>query len=515
MTGLSPSARLGAAVLAGAILALAMAPFHYWPVLLICVPLFLRLQEKVSARMAFALGWAFGFGYFVASLYWIGIAFLVDADQYEWLLPVAVTGLPAYLALFWGAASLGLHYLRERGMGRVLAFAVLFTIAEYLRGHLLTGFPWNAPGYAAFGLEPMAQMASLFGLWGVTFCVLWLAAAPLLLLQRRWLAGCAALMMGLAIWGWGHYRLANEPSADVPGLHVRIVQPNVPQSDKWRTGNAGRMFTDLLSLTDRRTPEAPDGAADMNLFIWPESAVPFLLDEQLGAREAIGRLLPDAGVLLAGSLRREIVGDPGGPDDRIFNSVLALNGTGEVVGRYDKAHLVPWGEYLPLESWLAPLGLRRLVTLPGSFVAGPGPRSLALPGLPTASPLLCYEAIFPAAVVEPDNRPAFLANLTNDGWFGQSTGPHQHFDQARMRAIEEGLPLLRAANTGISGVVDPLGRVRAQTRLGEQAVVDSTLPAPGRPTLYAAWGNYPLGLFVCAWVIFCIFRRKQSAKIEF
>ncbi|MDP4823059.1 MAG: apolipoprotein N-acyltransferase, partial [Aestuariivirgaceae bacterium] len=418
-----------------------------------------------------------------------------------------------YLALYWGLAAWAAGWLKRPGFAGVLVFAACLTLGEYARANLFSGFPWNAPGHAALASPGLAQAASVTGLWGLTFGVLVAAATPWLIFNRQFRAALACGAALVLIWGAGEWRLASHAETNRPDIRLRIVQPNIPQSEKWRFDNAGEIFTSLLALSDLKTGEAPMGASDFTHIIWPESAVPFLMDEQEGALSAIARLLPDNAHLLMGGLRREMAGGPGIDDDRIFNSLLAISGTGEVAARADKFHLVPWGEYLPLESWLAPLGLRRLVTLPGSFVAGPGPQNVKIPGTPAFSPLICYEVIFPGAVAPRADRPQFLLNVTNDGWFGTSTGPYQHFDQARLRAIEEGLPLVRAANTGISGVVDALGRVRHQSRLNETATVDSPLPQDLEPTIYVKLGDIPVITLVLLIVFVCGCFRKNNPKV--
>ena len=282
----------------------------------------------------------------------------------------------------------------------------------------------------------------------------------------------------------GQLRVPAEPTPAVPGVALRIVQPNVPQSDKWRSDNAAAIFERLLRLSG-----AAEAKASSTVVVWPESSVPFLIDEHPAALAALAASIPNGATLLMGSLRRSTP-DPGA---NIFNSVHAIVG-GRIVATYDKAHLVPYGEYLPLESWLGPLGLRRVVTVPGSFDSGAGPRTLAVAGLPSFSPLICYEAIFPGAVRDPLDRPEWLLNVTNDGWFGETSGPYQHLAQARLRAIEEGLPLVRAANTGISAVIDPYGRIIASLPLGTEGTLDGELPGALPPTVYARYGDAVFGL---------------------
>lgn len=511
---MKPWHKCASAFAAGLVGALALAPLYIWPALLIAVPVWLWLLERATPRQSFLIGWSFGFGWFIASLYWIGIAFLVDAGTYGWLLPLAVTGLPAYLALYWGAASWLANLLGQRGLWRILVFASALTLGEYARANLFTGFPWNTPGYAGLASLGFAQAASVVGLWGLTFLVVTASATPLLLIAKHYRAGLGVLVAFGLIVAAGEWRLSAHAQTDHEKIRLRIVQPNVPQSEKWRFENSNDIFMRLLSLSDRRTPDALQGAANFTHIIWPESAVPFLMEEQETALSAVARMLPDETLLLMGGLRREFAGGPEIDDDRIFNSLLAISGSGEVISRSDKFHLVPWGEYLPLDSFLTPLGLRRLVTLPGSFVAGVGPQTVRLPATPTFSPLICYEVIFPGAVAARADRPQFLLNVTNDGWFGVSSGPYQHFDQARFRAIEEGLPLVRAANTGISGVVDGLGRVRAFSQINEQAVIDSPLPQELGPTIYSKIGDLPalIGLFLI--MLAAAYFRKNNSKVN-
>jgi apolipoprotein N-acyltransferase len=339
----------------------------------------------------------------------------------------------------------------------------------------------------------VAQVASVTGMTGLTLLILLLAGLPLVLLspglrRERWLA-LALLALLPAGWGFGAWQLALPKTPDTE-LSLRIVQPNVPQSDKWRSENARMIFDRLQELSLAPTADRPAGLAGIDYLIWPESAVPFLIDESPVARDEIARMLNGKGVLLTGSIRREA--QSGDTPARVFNSIIAFDGRGDVVARYDKWRLVPGGEFLPFEWLLEPLGFRKVVTVPGSFAAGPGPQTLQLPGGLAAAMLVCYEVIFPHDLIQPGARPAVIVNVTNDGWFGQSTGPHQHLAQARMRAIEQGLPILRAANTGISAVIDARGRLVATLPLDQQGVIDARIPSAGEPTIYALLGDFVL-----------------------
>lgn len=495
--------RLVAAFGFGAFAATAMQPLLFWPALFISFPalvwlidgIFLeRLAKLRTGFHAFAIGWTFGFGYFLASLYWIGAAFLVDAETYAWMMPVAVAALPAGMALYWGAAVALAALVWPRGIRRILLLASLLALSEWLRGRLFTGFPWNALGYAAEAFDGLSQIAAYVGVWGLTFLVILWATLPALLsdsdLTRSGKRSAYCLMFAaLALWLIGTLRLEAAQSPLIPGISVRIVQPNISQSDKWRADNAANIFDDLLSLSIEPKGDGAGGMIAATHIVWPESSVPFLIDEQPEALAAIGRALPDSGLLLMGSLRRAAADNRPRRDAPVYNSLFAIDGLGRISAIYDKWHLVPYGEYLPLANWLEPLGLRRIVTVPGNFDRGRGSRTIAVSDTPGFSPLICYEAIFPLRVAEPGRRPEWLLNITNDGWFGLTSGPYQHLAQARFRSIEEGLPLIRAANTGISAVIDAYGRVLDFLPLATRGTIDTRLPAAIPPPPYARFGD--------------------------
>jgi apolipoprotein N-acyltransferase len=435
------------------------------------------------------IGWSFGFGYFVISLYWLGFAFLVDADRFAVLMPLGVAALPAGLALFWAAAAAGAITLWQPfGPRRAVLLAVALAAGEWLRGHLFTGFPWNAPGYAAGALDGLAQGAAVVGIYGMTLLVLlWAGLAAVAVtetLSRRALVAVIAVLATAPIaLAAGHWRLVSASPAMFDDIGLRIVQANIPQADKWRPERQNEIVEAHLDLSTE------GGLAGVTHLVWPESAVPMLIDEAPEARDRLVRRLPEDVTLLLGALRREFEDAAGVPGVRVYNSIFALAGSGEIMARYDKWRLVPFGEYLPLETLLKPLGLRKLVPLPLGFSAGPAPLTVAIDGTPAFAPLVCYEAIFPRALIDREDRPDWLLNVTNDGWFGNTAGPYQHLEQARFRAIEEGLALVRAANTGISAVIDPYGRILHRLRLGEAGRIDSPLPRPLPPTIYARWGD--------------------------
>lgn len=479
----------------GAVSVLAFAPFHVFPILFITLPLLVwQLDAARSGREAAWAGWWFGFGYFLFNLFWIGEAFLVEADKFAWMLPFAVTLLPAGLALFWALAAYGAWRLWPAGTWRVLTLAIAIAFVEWLRGHVLTGLPWNVIGYAlTYPLELM-QSASIAGVYALSLPAVLIFAFPLVRLgDAQSGATRGALLQALAaglvplvlLWGYGAWRLGASPPSTVPGVMLRLVQPSVPQREKWLPEKQREIFDLHLDLSAGQKGGILDAKSGITHVIWPEAAMPFLPLEYPEALAAIGALLPDGTALIAGALRRDIGTD--GPQ-RGYNSMMAFDSEGKLRATYDKVHLVPFGEYLPLAPVLTALGLSKLTHGLGAFDQGPLPRPLlAIPGLPPAGGLICYEVLFPGAVIDDANRPALLINLTNDGWFGDTSGPRQHFHQTRVRAVEEGLPVVRVANNGISATIDSHGRVLGRIDLDERGIVDTGLPTAAPPTAYFSY----------------------------
>ncbi|MGE5259543.1 MAG: apolipoprotein N-acyltransferase [Actinomycetota bacterium] len=492
------------AVALGALSVLAFAPIHLWPVLFLTFGPLLWLLDgcyrdhndlQARLRCAALVGFWFGFGYFLAGLYWVAEAFLVEPWRHGWLIPFVMTALPGGMALFFVAAAVLAMLMWWPGAGRAFALAIAFGLAEYARGHVLTGLPWNLVGYSILGGGAMMQMASLFGVYALSLLAVLLFASPAAVVAPRdsglaggkgaiTLAAVLLLLLGAGTW-WGEQRLAHADKTGT-GIRIRIVQADIDQADKWRPENSAEIFTDYLDLTK----SGPKGLNGISLVVWPETAVPFLLADSPEALAMIGEALPDGTSLLVGSARLAEERDAQGvlTATRIYNSLLVIDDKGEVVGGYDKIHLVPFGEYLPFQDFLESLGFMQLTGVRGGFSAGTGPRLLAIPGAPPASPLICYEIIFPDDVVEKSARPGWLLNITNDAWFGSSAGPYQHFHQARVRAVEQGLPVVRAANTGISAMIDAYGRILAEIGLGEKGAIDSELPKVGPQTLFARLG---------------------------
>ena len=455
---------LALAFAAGASAALALPPVHLLPILLLALPALLVMAAAApTARRAAWIGLAWGWGFHVAGLHWLTNAILTEAERYWWLVPIAVPALAVRLA--------------APGWPRILAFAAAWTAAELLRGVLFTGFPWNLLGTVwAFASLPV-QGAAWIGVHGLGLVTAALALAPLAG-RRGWLAAGGTLALFAAI---GLARLWPQEPEPHP-VAVVLVQGNVAQEVKWREDARWPIFRRYIEQTAFGVQLAQEQAPGSRvLVVWPETASPFLLANDAEAARQATLPLPPEGVLLAGTVRADFA--PEGGVRRVWNSLVALNAAGTVLEAVDKTHLVPFGEYMPLRG-LLPV---RLVQSRLDFDAGPGPRTVVLPGLPGFTGLICYEVIFPGRVAA-SPRPGFLVNITNDAWFGISAGPWQHLAAARLRAVEEGLPLLRAAQTGISAVFDARGRTVASLGLAETGVVLAPLPQAAAPTPFARAG---------------------------
>jgi apolipoprotein N-acyltransferase len=508
------------AVVAGAASVLALAPFFVWPILWFTLPALVWLTDGAIARgtrtadsrwyrrpvaAAAETGWWFGFGYFLAGLFWIGEAFLVDADSFAFLMPFAVLLMPAGLALFHAAAMALATPFWRTGVYRVLMLALSLSAMEWLRGHILSGFPWNVLGYALTYPASLMQSVAVFGIYGLTLIAVLVFALPPVLWSEAQGRGSRRAALAVAVLPLlvasvaGHIRLALAPSAVVPGVKIRIVQPSVLQRDKWRPENQERIFFDHIELSRRDATGTIDNLTGITHVVWPEAAMPFLPLDTPEALAAIGALLPEGTVLIAGALRAEQA-PPKSPRLRIFfNSLLVFGRGGVLLTLYDKIHLVPFGEFLPLRRVLEAIGLRQLTHVIGTFDFGVSPRPLlGIPGLPPTLPLICYEAIFPGALVQGAERPGVMVNVTNDGWFGNTTGPRQHLHQARVRAVEEGVPIIRAANNGVSAAFDGYGRPLGRIDLDVRGVIDVPLPTALQPPPYARFGD---SIFFTIWLL--------------
>lgn len=574
-----------AAFVAGALSVLAMAPFFLSPILLLTFPVLVWLIDVTAAapeavndapltpnasravvggkragwlavKQSALVGWLFGFGYFLFGMFWIGEAFLVEAEKFAWLLPVAVTLLPAGLALFFGVAAAIAHLLWRPGFSRVLVLATSLALAEGLRGHVLTGLPWNTLGYALTWPLILMQSAGLLGIYGLTILAVIIFGGPLVALADSpveaappmaertgagasrpslWhaLTGIAlSVILVACLWGYGVWRLSGDSGARVANVKLRIVQPSVPQREKWQPDKQREIFDLHVDLSRRSPAGVRDDLRGISHVIWPEAAMPFLPLETPTALKEIGELLPENVHLISGALRVELADGGHGngviprttaewaqaPADaarvpqshheqhrnelsarRAYNSLMVFGPTGGLVAMYDKIHLVPFGEYLPFQAFLESIGLEQLTRIRGGFSVGRTPRPLLdVPSLPPFIGLVCYEAIFPGAVVQGPDRPSLIINVTNDGWFGNTTGPRQHFHMARVRAVEEGLPFVRVANNGISAVMDGYGRIVGRIDLDQRGVFDSILPVAAPPPLYVWSGERIYILYILA-----------------
>lgn len=485
--------------------ATALAPLYLLPMMAVGLTVLVLLIDGAAAKekpkcSAFIAGWFWGFGYFLAGVYWMALSFFVQADQFAWMAPFAVTGMPAFLALFTGAAAACCAAFPKTGWARIVFFTGVFAAVEYARGHILTGLPWNLTGQVFAGAAVGSQTAAWYGAYGLSLVAIFLAAAPAAGLEAREnakpLSGFMVMFAGAALLvAAGALRLAlPEPQGDARQL-VRIVQPNIPQREKIQWSYWAKNFERQMEHSRGAVPP------DARLFIiWPENGAP-LLNESPSALELLSQDLPEKSVLIAGTVRREQSEDG---EERWYNSIAVVEedeGRRRITGHYDKHHLVPIGEYLPFYDVLKRIGVASLTPYQDrGFFSGRGPETLSAGGA-SFSPMICYEAIFPGASYSKGDRPDWLVVVTNDAWFGDSSGPRQHLDMARLRAVETGLPMARSANTGVSALIDAKGRILARIPLYEAGRIDAPLPPKLPQTLYDRVGDWPFLLFVLIFLI--------------
>ena len=492
---------LGLSFLLGLLSATGFQPLGLWPLTILAfMGLLLLIERAPSLRSALARGWWFGMGQFVLGLNWIATAFTYQAAMPAWLGWVAVVVLSLYLAVYPAAASgLAWRWGRAHPATLVLILAAAWIVTEWLRGTMFTGFAWNPVG------------VSLVDSW---------AKWPARLIGTYGLSGLVILWAGLLWWAWRHKNRATgiavallpllladlrvtgadaTPEQDPVRPLVRIVQPNIPQEERQNPAQEESNFYKLLRLSGQ-----PDGSA--RLILWPEAAVPYDLHRG-DAPALLARAIGPRDLLLTGGV--EIAQPPPGVAAAEYNSLYVLGPGGRVLGRYDKAHLVPYGEYLPMRPFLTALGLSRLVPGAGDILPGPGPRTLDLPGFGRMGGQICYEIVFSGEVVDRANRPDFLFNPSNDAWFG-AWGPPQHFAQARLRALEEGLPIVRSTPTGITGLIDAQGRIVQRLPAHQEGVIDTRLPEAATATPFARHGNILPMLFALLLVAGAIAVRRKT-----
>jgi len=518
--------RAGSALLAlgfGAAAGFAHPPFDVLPGILGWAGLLWLLDGRGKAeaerplRLAFWRAWWFSLAYFLVGTWWVVEAFLVDAEAHGWMAPIIVCVLPAGMGLFWGSAAVLYRRFTVPGPERLLVFGAAFGLLEWLRNWLLTGFPWNMAGQTWEAGGAISQNAAVFGALGLTVVTLLIVGAPAVLVgggsrQARGSTAAAAAAALLGLWGYGGWRLANA-EVRTTDTRIRIVQANIPQSEKWREGA-------LPGIVDAhvRLSQAP-GRESVDVVVWPEGALPASLEylfDPMSPGAELGRRIPqsvgDGQHLFMGASRA----GPGGA--YYLNSLVFLQRQPEglrVNGFYDKHHLLPFGEYLPMGELMTRLGVRSLVNMPSDYAPGPRPAPVALPGLPLLQPIICYESIFMGAVGRRGPRPAWIVLPSNDSWFGETSGPWQHLNLGAYRAIEHGIPIVRATPTGVSAMIDPYGRIRADQRLGigRAGVIDADLPAPLSPTLFSRWGDLPFWFLISAGAFVALLPSLRRAKL--
>jgi apolipoprotein N-acyltransferase len=496
--------RKGLAFLAGFALNFALAPFDFFAVGFISFPVLLWLLEGADAAPAArgflrtypaaVIGWFFGFGYFLGGLWWLGNALLNSGPEFIWALPLAIFGLPAALALFFSLAAIIARTLRGSGIGAAASLAFAIGISEWLRGFVFTGFPWNGIGMTIMPVPVLMQSASVFGIVGVNALAVFIFTLPgcFILSRHRWPGPVlSALLLGSHA-AFGFITLNDNPS--VPDTKtVRLVQPSIQQSEKWNEAERDRIFATYLKMT-AELPE--EGKPVPSLIIWPETAVPFIFTDRPDALAAIGDTLREGQTLLTGTVRQEGIRE-NGDELRYYNSMVAINANGEIIDAADKVHLVPFGEYLPMQSTLRSFGIDQIVSTPGGFSAGSRLHALSLPDLPLILPMICYEIIFPGALEAVKVRPHLVVNITNDAWYGWTPGPYQHFRLAQLRAVESGIPVIRSANNGISGFIDSRGRITAALNLDVAGNLDVALDQNDSKTLYSSDGTRTIFFTYC------------------
>ncbi len=506
------------AVAAGLLAAFAQPPWGFVPGLLGYGLMFLLADRAVTRSSAFARSWQVGVAYFVVSLWWLAEPFQVDAKNQGWMAPFAVIFTAMFMALFWGAAGVAFRALKGKSPARVLLFAAALSFFEWLRGHILTGFPWDLPGASWQAGGPMSQIASVVGIYGLTWLTLAAVAALFVVREGRYGVGVAASGVAavLGMLAFGAFRLATSLPA-ATGPHIRIVQADVRQETKYDRDAFAGIVGRYVRLTSRSASATPD------IVIWPEGAIPAAFEDYLApgtwTRDEIDNALAPGQTLILGGYR---YGQGSRDTASIFNSLAVIGKRPEglkVLALYDKYRLVPFGEFMPLDSLASRIGLKALVHVGDGFSPGARPAPVAVPGLPIMQPLICYEALYSgftrAGSGRTGERAKWIVNISNDAWFGTGIGPLQHLNLASYRAIEEGLPMVRATPTGISGVIDARGRLIPHEALGEGAmgVIDARLPSALKPTLFDLWGDGAFfAMLVASLTSATLPRRRRAAR---
>lgn len=499
-----PLVRRSYLFIAGCLSIFAFAPWH---ILLVSFAAFsfllLAMQRETHKKGLFFSGWIFGLGHFGCGMAWLTHAFLVNPEQHAVFIVPAILGLGAFLGLYAAFACLFIHRT-QTPLARLISFVCGWIVVEWVRGFLFTGLPWNITASVTTAWPLLMQPLALLGPYGYGAFLLFLFGLPSLFLTRNDLKNHThhltlgiVFFIGTGLLFWSHSRLDANPTENaLPQTAVRIVQANIPQKDKWNPALRREHLEKHIALSRQA------GFRKTDIVIWPETALTYSTLRADGIREALQKATPPRGYLVTGMPRFVV---QNGRLAHVFNSVVTFGKEGQIADIYDKSHLVPFGEYIPFSKWLP---LEKLTEGRMDFSAGSGTKAVSVGGLPPFTPLICYEVIFPAAVLPKKGISKWLLNVTNDGWYGKSAGPHQHLAAARMRAVEEGVPLIRAANTGISAVIDSYGRLIAHKKIDKTGNIDIFLPAASDAPFFSKIGHFP------AIFILVILRLLQAIAIK-
>lgn len=482
----------------GSISAAAFAPLYFFPFAIIAFSgLFLILKNEQTKKESFLIGWFFGFGQFVFGIYWICISLFVDIERFFWLLPFALFGLPAYFAIYVGLATLATNFVSKKfkidGWRKILILAIFWTIGESLRSTIFTGFSWNLIGYSFLFSLAISQIASVIGIYGLSLFAVVSYTYPALFFRiedqkikfgleknSKFFILFIAIVI-VSVWFFGSARLTSYKEELHPNATFRLVQPSIKQEFKWNPQTKYESFLEHIKLS------RAEGFENVNYVIWSESAIPYAVSQSsFGLLSEIASAVPQNGFVISGGIKAEFKN----PNEitKIWNSIFIINDQAQIADSYDKVHLVPFGEYVPLSDYLP--FVSKITDGSVNFSEGTGSKTIQVgASLPSFGPLVCYEGIFSSELIDRKNPPQFLLNLTNDAWFGNSSGPYQHFDMTRMRAIEYGVPLIRVANNGISGLINPIGKVTASMPLNHKGVIDVKLMKNLPETFYAKHQN--------------------------
>lgn len=478
------------AFILGSFATTALPPFFVLPLLIISFSgLYLLVVKSQNKKQAFFTGWFFGFGHFTTGIYWICYALLTDPEKFAWMIPFAISGLPAVLAIYIGLVSLIVFVIPANGIRRIFVFTSVWVITEILRGILFSGFPWNLIGYSLNFSNYLIQINSVTGIFGASLLVTIFATMPALLIEKNGvnkkniIAVVISLLIIPALFVFGYLRTSNETNEAGKKITIAVVQANISQNLKWEPTLRIKNFMEHVLHTEEIQKKY--GAAP-KLIVWPESGVSYFLDQERNLQNMIRNAINYNDILITGSIREE----ENETHYDIWNSIFVMNKARGVIDYYDKFKLVPFGEFVPLRNvlWFVDKITHGAV----DFSKGPGPKTISLENGIKISPSVCYEAIFSGKIIDEKNRPDLMVNVTNDAWFGISSGPHQHFEMARIRAVEEGIPLVRSANTGVSGVIDEYGRVLASTELGTKANLVFDLNLKTTNTVFSVYGILPV-----------------------